>query len=319
METIIQDTIGQLRELALASRLKRLSDTFMRDVSAVYQQYHLDFDATWFPVFHLLSQRAPQSVTEIAEALGVTHPAVIYIVRQLGQHGLAASEKSSKDSRKRMVRLTKKGENLIPQLQPLWQAFIEVNQQLLSQQQHNLLFALEEMEAMLVTKTHFTRVMEHLKSKQQEQVEILDFEPRYRAFFKNLNLAWIEKYFQVEEPDLKTLEHPEEYILSKGGYIFFARYQGEIVGTCALLRQEEAVFELSKMTVSEQHQGKQIGKKLCIHAVEKARQAGAKQVYLETNSRLLPAIALYQKVGFRKVAMGHSPYQRADVKMVIDF
>ena len=159
---------------------------------------------------------------------------------------------------------------------------------------------------------------EDVTMKQLDEVEILDFDPAYREHFKQLNLAWIEKHFKVEEPDVRTLSDPEGYILARGGRIFFARYRDEIVGTCALLKENDQLYELVKMAVAPEVQGKQIVKKLCIYAVETARQLGAKRVYLESNTRLTPAIELYKKVGFYKVALAPSPYQRVDIKMQID-
>ncbi len=154
--------------------------------------------------------------------------------------------------------------------------------------------------------------------KQLDEVEIIDFDPAYRQQFKQLNLAWIEKYFKVEEPDIRALSNPEEYVIAKGGRVFFARYRSDIVGTCALLKNSSEIYELGKMAVAPEAQGKQIGKKLCLHALEVARQMGAKQIYLESNTSLTPALELYKKVGFYKVESGPSPYQRSNIKMQID-
>jgi putative acetyltransferase len=54
---------------------------------------------------------------------------------------------------------------------------------------------------------------------------------------------------------------------------------------------------------------------MCLDA---ARAMGAKRLYLETNHALLPAIHLYQAVGFThlpKERVVASPYARADVFM----
>jgi DNA-binding MarR family transcriptional regulator len=71
---------------------------------------------------------------------------VVKIAGEIEQHGLLTSSKAESDSRKRLLTLSEKGLQLLPQLQPLWGAISQVTQDLLSQQQHNLLFAVEEME-----------------------------------------------------------------------------------------------------------------------------------------------------------------------------
>jgi len=155
-----------------------------------------------------------------------------------------------------------------------------------------------------------------------EAVEIIDYAPQYKEVFKQLNLEWIEYYFSVEEIDNAMLSDPEKYYLQPGGYIFFARYCEQIVGTCALLKHQEQGFELSKMGVTRYHRGMGIGKKLVATALQKVKSLGEKGLFLETNSKLLPAMFLYKKFGFRETAFprGHSQrYQRADTYMVLEF
>ena len=45
--------------------------------------------------------------------------------------------------------------------------------------------------------------------------EIISYQPKYAEDFKNLNIAWLEKYFVVEPYDLEVLSFPEKYILEK--------------------------------------------------------------------------------------------------------
>jgi GNAT superfamily N-acetyltransferase len=149
------------------------------------------------------------------------------------------------------------------------------------------------------------------------EVIIIGYEPQYAPAFKSLNVEWIEKYFTVEEHDLKELENPEEFILSKGGHILFAKYENEIAGTCALLKNAPDEFYLAKMGVAPAFQGKQIGKLLGIAAIEKAKASGAKRIWLESNRALIPAINLYLRLGFKEIPIDKTPYARADIRMEI--
>ena len=80
-------------------------------------------------------------------------------------------------------------------------------------------------------------------------------------------------------------------------------------------RNKPPVFELVKMGVSPLAQGKGIGFLLGQACIEKARALGAEKIYLESNTRLKPAISLYHKLGFRKVAGPPSPYERCNIQM----
>ena len=152
-----------------------------------------------------------------------------------------------------------------------------------------------------------------------EEVSIIEYEPKYAADFKRLNVEWIEKYFTVEAHDLEELDNPDEYIISKGGYIVFALYEGKVVGTCALIKTGEAEYYLAKMGVTPAVHGKQIGKKLGVAIVEKAKALSARRLWLESNRILVPAISLYRKLGFIAIPMDDSPYARADIRMEIIF
>lgn len=148
-------------------------------------------------------------------------------------------------------------------------------------------------------------------------IEILPYQPAHQAAFRALNHEWITAYFALEEPDNRMLNDPQGYILDQGGYIFMARYRGELVGTCALPREPDGNFELAKMAVSPKAQGLGIGFRLGEVALAQAWAAGARHVELLSNRKLAPALSLYQKLGFVEVPLAPSEYQRADIKMVI--
>ncbi len=146
---------------------------------------------------------------------------------------------------------------------------------------------------------------------------IIPFEEIYADAFAELNFAWLEKYFYIEDYDREVLTKPQEYILSKGGYIFLAKLNGEVVGTVALIfRGESEGFELSKMAVAETLQGKKIGQLLMDYSIQFAKDMGAKRIYLDSNRKLTPAITLYQKVGFKEIPVPKdTPYERCNIRM----
>jgi GNAT superfamily N-acetyltransferase len=131
-------------------------------------------------------------------------------------------------------------------------------------------------------------------------------------------VEWLEKYFYVEAIDLEVLSHPEDVILKPGGFILLARYTGEIVGTCALIKAGRGRIELSKMAVTERYQGLGIGHRLLIAAIAQFRKTGARHLFLESSSKLKRALKLYEANGFRQAPRprGVSHYRRSDVYMV---
>ncbi|WP_435622805.1 GNAT family N-acetyltransferase [Flagellimonas sp.] len=151
-----------------------------------------------------------------------------------------------------------------------------------------------------------------------EEIQIVPFEMEYASAFRNLNVAWISKYFKMERMDYLALDNPKEYILDKGGYIAIALKGNTVVGVCALIKMKDSNYdyELAKMGVSPEEQGQGIGFLLGKHLLEKAKEFGASTVYLESNTKLAPALKLYRKLGFVEIKGYVSPYERCDIQMV---
>lgn len=138
-------------------------------------------------------------------------------------------------------------------------------------------------------------------------------------WFKTLNLEWLEKYFSVEPHDVEVLSNPEEHIIKPGGEIFFARTDNEIVGTCALIKHSDETYELAKMAVTESVQGKGIGKKLASAVIEYAKKNGGAFLFLESNTKLVPAISLYRSLGFVEMPYPEpSVYKRSNIYMRLE-
>lgn len=148
-----------------------------------------------------------------------------------------------------------------------------------------------------------------------DNVQIIPFTPDLKEPIKTLNKEWLQKYFKVEEQDEMVLSNPQEEIIDKGGLIFYAKYNNEIIGTVSLLKINDNTFELSKMAVSDKAQGLGIGNKLLIHCLAVAEESNVKKLILYSNRKLLPAIHLYEKFGFAEVPLENVSYERADIKM----
>jgi GNAT superfamily N-acetyltransferase len=149
------------------------------------------------------------------------------------------------------------------------------------------------------------------------KVEIVDFRSEHADAFRQMNLDWINHYWEAEDADRLYLDHPRERILDPGGAILIALYEGEPVGAVALIQMGGGSYELAKMAVDERARGKGIGWLLGTALLARAREVGATRVYLESNTILEPAINLYRKLGFEQVKGRASPYDRCNIQMEI--
>ena len=151
------DIISKLGPLAIGARMRRLTDMFSRDVAMIYKEHHLDFEAKYFVLFYLVSQRDGIGIMEIADELSYTHPAIIHLAKELEKKGYIESFKSPDDNRKRLLKLSKKGKASLPEFKKIWDKIQKLNARLMQKQQNNLLKAITEMEAILEEKSYYKR------------------------------------------------------------------------------------------------------------------------------------------------------------------
>jgi DNA-binding MarR family transcriptional regulator/N-acetylglutamate synthase-like GNAT family acetyltransferase len=308
-------------KMALGSRLRLLTAKVTEDASKIYDLYHVEFSPKWFPVFFILAEEGEKTITEIAEDIGHSQPSVTKIVKEMTIAGLVKDQLKSKDKRRNVVGLTEKGAAVAEEMIKGQCADIDVAiDGIIAEARHNLWEAIAEWEFLLDQKSMFKRVQDQKKLRESKDVQIVDYEPKHQEAFKSLNEEWISTYFEMEEADYKALDHPKEYILNKGGKIWVALYQNEPVGVCALIKMDDPNydFEMAKMAVSPNVQGKSIGWLLGQAVVEHAKKVGASKIYLESNTILKPAINLYYKLGFQKIAGHATPYKRCNIQMELD-
>lgn len=311
------DKVGKV---ALGSRLRLMTAIITDDAAKIYESYGMNFMPKWFPVFYTLIEEREITITEIANEIGHSQPSVSKIVQEMIVAGLVEESLKSNDKRRNIVGLTEKGREFSKELKLQLKDVEAAVDGLITESTHNLWAALEEWEFLLDQKSLFKRVNEQKKLRESQDVKIVPFEPQYLNAFKQLNVEWISTYFEMEEADYKALDNPEEYILNKGGKIYVALYRDEPVGVCALIKMKDSDydFEMAKMAVSPKAQGKNIGFLLGQAIVNGAKEAGAKKIYLESNTILKPAINLYYKLGFQKVYGLATPYKRCNIQMELN-
>ena len=312
------DFYKKVGKMALGSRLRRLSEKLTDQAGEVYKVYDISMNPKWFPVFYALSEGEDKSIMQIAQEISHSHPSVSTIVKEMVKNGIAQEVPGKADGRKNFISLTDKGKEINSKIQTQYADVNAAVEKALTETQYNIWKAIEEWEFLLDQKNLLKRVIEEKKLRESAEIQIVDYKPEYQAAFKKLNEEWITQYFKMEDTDYKSLDHPDDYILKKGGHILIALYENEAVGACALIKMDDHMYELAKMAVSPNAKGKGIGFLLGRACIAKAKSLGANKVYLESNTILKPAINLYHKLGFKKVTGVPSPYERCNIQMMLE-
>ena len=97
--------------------------------------------------------------------------------------------------------------------------------------------------------------------------------------------------------------------MEEEGHIYHLVYfKGEAVGYFSVQRQGERVWHLQKIYLKRQMQGKSVGKKMFMAAVEYIRANSLLPCTMELNvNRNNPAVAFYEKMGMHKASSGDFP------------
>jgi ribosomal protein S18 acetylase RimI-like enzyme len=154
------------------------------------------------------------------------------------------------------------------------------------------------------------------------EAEVVTYQDALREDFARLNRQWIEQHFRLEATDLESFADPHATFVAPGGEVFFTLVRGRALGTCALRKESEDTYELCKMAVAPEARGRGLGDVLIRAVIQAARERGARQLYLVSNTTLAPAIALYRKHGFVVTRTGPevaqaTGYERSDIEMVL--
>ncbi len=306
------------RGLALGSRLKALSDALYDASDAVYGARGLKFESRWFPVVRLLHDRGPTAVTDVAREIGQSHSAVSQLAERLLKTGWIARRKDPADSRRSLLALTPRAQIEVRRLKAVWRGVADEVHADLAAAGHDLLRALDAFEQRLARAPIAPRILDRLTRYDAEALRVVPFRPELRQHFYDLNADWLRKYFYLEAIDHRVLSRPEEEIIAPGGAVLFALLGDEVVGTCALKLEAPGVYELTKMAVIEERRGLGIGRALLEAAIAEFRRRRGRTLFLESSTKLGPALRLYEALGFEHQP-GPKPgshYQRSDVYMI---
>ena len=157
------------------------------------------------------------------------------------------------------------------------------------------------------------------RSQSHTAVKIELFRPEHTAAFEALNRAWLVGHGLLEPADEPDLKDPNGTIIGAGGQVYVAEEDGVVIGTCGIAPHGPGEFEVRKLAVVESARGRGIGSQLVEACIDFARRRGARRITLISNSRLVPALRLYERAGFRHEPLpADNPYATGDVHMVLD-
>lgn len=295
--------------LTLASRMKRLSELLFSQVQEVYDLNERKIKSSWFAILATIRHDGKVDFKTLASRRNISSPAISQVIKELEQHKLVKVETGS-DKRSKIISLTPLAEERLDSMVQDLVAIEEVLMNMTQGTHETLIRNLDVMEGILRKKS--------LKS--FLQLRIVDFNNKYKKDFEKLNLAWIqdEEKFELEEYDKKIFLDPKKHVIDKGGEIFLAIDGEKVVGTLAILPENESTLELCKMTVAKEYRRKGIAQMLLNKAIVYAKTHSYKYLVAYTVSKLKTAIGFYRKNNFVGSKHADERYKRIDEKFILD-
>jgi DNA-binding MarR family transcriptional regulator/ribosomal protein S18 acetylase RimI-like enzyme len=303
----------------LGTRLKKIGENLTSQVGKICKDYKVDVETRWIPVISALYNKGELSVQSLADYLVITHPAVVQLTNQLLEKGFIKTEKFTADKRVTIISITERGREKFELLKPVLNEIEASINFLVSETGYDVMDVISKLEESIYPDKLIKNISDKIKEKQLHEVKIISYQKKYRSDFRKFNIEWLEKYFSVEPTDKKIIDSPEEEIINKGGEVFFALLNNEVIGTCAVVKVDRKTYELTKMAVTEKAQGKQVGNKLGLTVIGFAVSKRAKKLVLDTNHKLTAAIHLYRKLGFITIPYEYdNKYKRELIRMELN-
>lgn len=144
-------------------------------------------------------------------------------------------------------------------------------------------------------------------------MEILPYSPKYKDKFIEYNTDWIVDNFGfLEKEDKETFENIDKDI-ENGAMIYFAVEEETVLAVCMAKHMKGGIWEICKLASNKHREHKGCGSAVFKAAMEWAIEHGASRLFILSNSRLKPAIRIYEKFGFREIKLNDYEYIRGDI------
>lgn len=144
-------------------------------------------------------------------------------------------------------------------------------------------------------------------------MQIIEYSPKYKQDFIEFNTAWIiDNFGFLEEEDKETFSKIDEE-LKKGAMIYFAIENDTALATCMAKPMNDSTWEICKLGSNKNVEHKGSGSAVFGAAVQWAIDHGAKRLFILSNSKLKPAIHIYEKFGFKEIHLDNYEYIRGDI------
>jgi N-acetylglutamate synthase-like GNAT family acetyltransferase/DNA-binding MarR family transcriptional regulator len=249
-------------------------------------------------VYSILAEsRSPVTVMNIAKQIAFSHITVKNILRELEAERLVIIRPNHEDKRSKTVKLSAEGRKLLSKLKPLWMDFAAALQNIFESGHPDFLNILNRIDHEINSLPVHERVKDL-----PGLIRIVDYKPSLKEYFNKLAGKWLPGLpdYKIAKEDKFALDNPDQAYILHGGFVFFAVYEGEVVGTVALKRLDEDSFEFASLFIDPEYRNLGIATKLIEKCISRCRENRAEELWVQSDRSMPEAHELYSKLGFKE-------------------
>ena len=257
---------------------------------------HSPYSLTEARILFELAHRDNLTASDLCRELGLDAGYLSRILARLEQQGLVDRVRSENDGRQRLLRLTPAGENAFTLLdQRSHDEVSEMLNDLSEKDQQRLLKAMHTIESVLDKGFKFS-----------EPFILRPHEPGDMGWVTHRHgVLYAQEYGWDERFEALVAQIVADFINNYNPArerCWIAEMGGEIIGSVFVVQASETVAKLRLLLVEPKARGLGLGTRLVKECIRFARRSGYQKLMLWTNSVLLEARHIYQKLGFTLVA-----------------
>lgn len=110
---MVEDVVRALGFLTLGSRLRRIGERLQSDTQRIMDEMGVPLQAGQFPLLAAIDRLGPLSIGELAGAVGIAQPGATRSAALLMKAGFLRTIEAPGDQRRRVLSLTREGQDLI--------------------------------------------------------------------------------------------------------------------------------------------------------------------------------------------------------------
>ncbi|WP_370223952.1 GNAT family N-acetyltransferase [Cytobacillus sp.] len=258
---------------------------------------HSPYSLTESRVLYEIATNEDPAASNLIQELGLDAGYLSRILARFEERGLIKKERSPKDARQRILKLTPEGEKAFSKLnERSYNEIADLLGELPESEQQQLINAMQTVEG-LISKNESLKFSGPYFLRQHEPGD-MGWVVHKHGLLYSQEYGWDERFealvSQIAADFINNYNPKRERC-------WIAEMNGEIVGSIFVVEGSEDTAKLRLLIVDPKARGLGLGSQLVEECINFSRQAGYKKLVLWTNSVLKEARHIYQKKGFQLV------------------